>query len=127
MFAGTGIGGAVSPLLISSLLDSVGFHWTLRIWSAIVAVSIGTALIFCKPRIPPRAMKGQTRPPFMPVSWEFGRNPVFWLFVSIVLGHIFSWLIFTAYRLLLLITDDEALNSDNAIFPSSLERPSEVL
>lgn len=52
-------GGAICPLLISALLDSVGFRWTLRVWAAIVFVVVGVALVFCKPRIPGRSLKGE--------------------------------------------------------------------
>ena len=88
-------GGAICPLLISALLDSVGFRWTLRVWAACVLVVVGVALVFCNPRIPGRSLKGElrmklsvlflcqagARPPMMPVNLSVWRNPVFWLFV----------------------------------------------
>lgn len=59
-------GGAICPLLISSLLDSIGFRWTLRIWAALVLVIVGVAFLFCNPRIPARSLKGEL---YYGISW----------------------------------------------------------
>ncbi|KAJ4478343.1 MFS general substrate transporter [Lentinula aciculospora] len=54
IFAGSGIGGFVFPLVVGYLLDSVGFRWTLRAGALILVITCGVAIFGINPRIPPR-------------------------------------------------------------------------
>jgi MFS family permease len=52
MWAGTGLGGVVTPLLLQYLLNTYGFRASLRIWAGLLFV-LGLPLIrFLKPRLP---------------------------------------------------------------------------
>ncbi|KAG8723612.1 hypothetical protein FRC09_002577 [Ceratobasidium sp. 395] len=81
IFGGAGAGGMVYPIIINYLLETLGFRWTLRIWTGFVLISSSVALIFMKPRLP---LLG---PPAVPnvglwtrikqQHWSFLYNPLF--------------------------------------------------
>ncbi|KAJ4405494.1 hypothetical protein N0V91_005234 [Didymella pomorum] len=50
--AGTGLGGAIIPLLLQFLLNKYGFRTTLRIWAIVFFVSAAPLYAFLKPRLP---------------------------------------------------------------------------
>lgn len=52
IFMGSGVGGVVFPLVLNSLLTSIGFAWTMRVWALAQLLLNGTALYLVKPRIP---------------------------------------------------------------------------
>ncbi|KAJ1021699.1 hypothetical protein NDA16_003835 [Ustilago loliicola] len=52
IFMGSGVGGVVFPLVFNALLTSIGFAWTMRVWSLAQVLLSGTALYFVKPRTP---------------------------------------------------------------------------
>ncbi|KAH7108856.1 major facilitator superfamily domain-containing protein [Dendryphion nanum] len=52
MWAGTGIGGIIIPLLLQYLLDRYGFRTTLRVWSAVLFVATIPLTIYLRPRLP---------------------------------------------------------------------------
>ncbi|ORY17954.1 major facilitator superfamily domain-containing protein [Clohesyomyces aquaticus] len=52
MWAGTGLGGVIIPLLLQYLLNSHGFRTTLRVWSVILFLLTAPLTYFLKPRIP---------------------------------------------------------------------------
>jgi hypothetical protein len=51
MWAGTGLGGVVVPLILQFLLDKYGFRTTLRIRAALLFGINAPVLWFLKPRI----------------------------------------------------------------------------
>lgn len=55
MWSGTGIAGVVLPLLLQSLLGSIGFRNTLRLWAGVLFLLAAPLSIFIKPRLPPSA------------------------------------------------------------------------
>ncbi|KAF2179001.1 MFS general substrate transporter [Zopfia rhizophila CBS 207.26] len=52
MWAGTGLGGVLIPLLLQYLLNNHGFRLTLRVWSIILFVATAPLTYFLKPRLP---------------------------------------------------------------------------
>ena len=52
MWAGTGLTGAILPLVMEWLLSTYGFRTTLRVWSVSLFLLTGPLLYFIKPRIP---------------------------------------------------------------------------
>ncbi|KAF3053333.1 hypothetical protein E8E11_011110 [Didymella keratinophila] len=52
MWAGTGLGGVVIPLLLQFLLNKYGFRTTLRIWAVVFFISAAPLYTFLKPRLP---------------------------------------------------------------------------
>ncbi|CAL1714360.1 unnamed protein product [Somion occarium] len=83
IFAGSGIGGFIFPLIVNALMDSLGHRWTLRILAAIQAVFGGIALVGVCPRIPPiKYRRGQRRPQFIPPRLQFFSRKVFWTFAT---------------------------------------------
>lgn len=52
MWAGTGLGGVLIPLLLQYLLNNHGFRTTLRVWTVILFVTTAPITIFLKPRLP---------------------------------------------------------------------------
>ncbi len=69
VFAGTGLGGAVFPYLISGLLERVGFAWTTRIWALITLTTLAPAVWMCRPRLPP--IKPTADTPYAPIDLKF--------------------------------------------------------
>ncbi|KAI0788868.1 major facilitator superfamily domain-containing protein [Abortiporus biennis] len=81
IFAGSGAGGFLFPLIANALLDRIGFRWTMRVLAALVSILGGAALFFVQPRIPlPKFGSGQRRPPFIPSKIQFLGRPVFWAY-----------------------------------------------
>ncbi|RYN94916.1 hypothetical protein AA0120_g3558 [Alternaria tenuissima] len=52
MWAGTGIGGIIIPLLLQYLLGRYGFRTTLRIWAAVLFAATIPLTLYLKPRLP---------------------------------------------------------------------------
>lgn len=81
MWAGTGLGGVITPLLLQFLLNKYGFRTTLRIWTALL-FSISLPLVWClKPRIP---VPGTSR---TRLGFTFLRDRSFWV---LQLGNVFQ-------------------------------------
>lgn len=80
IFGGNGAGGAIFPLLLTKLLESVGFRWTLRIFAALFFCVAAPAIYFCRPRIRPVVARPRS------VTWipplGFTKRPIFWLDVG---------------------------------------------
>jgi MFS family permease len=55
MWSGTGLAGVVLPLLMQTLLDSLGYHNTLRLWAGLLFALTAPLALFIKPRLPPSA------------------------------------------------------------------------
>ncbi|KAI1751730.1 major facilitator superfamily domain-containing protein [Xylaria castorea] len=55
MWSGTGLLGVVLPLLLESLLNTLGFRNTLRLWAGLLFAITTPLSFFIKPRIPPSA------------------------------------------------------------------------
>ncbi|TCD70060.1 hypothetical protein EIP91_005041 [Steccherinum ochraceum] len=81
IFAGSGVGGFVFPLMVNALLDKLGFRWTLRIWAIGMAIVSGLALLGVNRRVPiPKFHAGQGRPRWIPPQVHFLKRAVFWSF-----------------------------------------------
>ncbi|KAF2734855.1 putative MFS monocarboxylate transporter [Polyplosphaeria fusca] len=52
MWAGTGLGGVVIPILLQYLLNQYGFRTTLRVWAIVLFIATGPLMLFLKPRLP---------------------------------------------------------------------------
>ncbi|KAI9001276.1 MFS general substrate transporter [Trametes punicea] len=79
IFAGGGVGGFAFPFVLNALLNTVGMHWTLRIWAVGSTLCAGLALLGVRPRLPvPKFTGNQRRPRFIPPQLGFLRSPVFW-------------------------------------------------
>jgi MFS family permease len=73
MWAGTGLGGVVVPLLLQFLLDKYGFRTSLRIWTFML-FGISLPLVwFIKPRIP---VSATVRPR---LTFTFLKHKPFWI------------------------------------------------
>lgn len=63
MYAGTGLGGAVLPIVIEQLLGKYGFRMTLRGFAVVLFVLTGPLVYFVKPRVPVPASRPSPPPP----------------------------------------------------------------
>ena len=73
--------GFAFPFLFQTLLERVGFRWTLRFWALAILVTIGFAIMGMQPRLPvPKYQRGQ-RPRFIPPQMHFLKTSLFWLLV----------------------------------------------
>ncbi|EST04855.1 Major facilitator superfamily [Kalmanozyma brasiliensis GHG001] len=63
IFAGSGIGGIVWPVIFTKLLESVGFRWTLRTWALMQLVISGGAVMWIAPGRP-------HAPTSKPIRWK---------------------------------------------------------
>ncbi|KAH7389608.1 major facilitator superfamily domain-containing protein [Phaeosphaeria sp. MPI-PUGE-AT-0046c] len=52
MWAGTGLGGVIVPLLLQYLLNAHGFRTALRVWAIVLFVAAAPLSIYLKPRLP---------------------------------------------------------------------------
>lgn len=52
MWSGTGLAGVILPLLMESLLNSIGFRNTLRLWSGLLFILTAPPSYYIKPRLP---------------------------------------------------------------------------
>jgi MFS family permease len=52
IFLGSGLGGVIWPFIFNTLLQGVGFHWTLRALGGIQLVFGATIMYFLRPRLP---------------------------------------------------------------------------
>ncbi|KAF2623981.1 putative MFS monocarboxylate transporter [Macroventuria anomochaeta] len=52
MWAGTGLGGVILPLLLQFLLNKYGFRTTLRVWAVVLFAATAPLYMFLKPRLP---------------------------------------------------------------------------
>ncbi|KAH8100533.1 MFS general substrate transporter [Cristinia sonorae] len=83
IFAGSGVGGFVFPLMVNALLDRLGFRWTLRIWAIGTAVISALSLLGINHRLPvPKFHRGQRRPRLIPPQMHFLKRAVFWSFTA---------------------------------------------
>ncbi|KAI1814176.1 major facilitator superfamily transporter [Poronia punctata] len=55
MWSGSGLAGVVLPLLMASLLNSLGIRNTLRVWASVLFLITAPLSLFIKPRLPPSA------------------------------------------------------------------------
>lgn len=50
------LGGIIFPVVISRLIDSIGFPWAVRVMAFIMLATLGFGLALLRPRLPPRAV-----------------------------------------------------------------------
>ena len=85
---GNSAGGVIYPVLTRELLPKLGFAWTTRVLAFVNMAFLLFALIFLRPRLPPRK-SGPL------VDWTAYREPVF---VSFVLGvFALTWALYYTY------------------------------
>ena len=75
MWAGSGVGGAVLPIVTEQLLEHFGFRMTLRIFASSLLLLIAPLVYFLKRRV---AISESPRPP--PLNLAFLMTPAFALF-----------------------------------------------
>lgn len=73
MWAGTGLGGVVVPLLLEWLLNTYGFRTSLRIWTLALFLITLPLTFFLKPRLPVPAINRAR------ITFTFLRNKTFWI------------------------------------------------
>ncbi|RMZ70300.1 MFS monocarboxylate transporter [Pyrenophora seminiperda CCB06] len=73
MWAGTGLGGVVVPLLLQWLLNTYGFRTSLRIWTLALFLITLPLTFFLKPRLPVPATNHAR------ITFTFLRNKTFWI------------------------------------------------
>ncbi|KAH7117704.1 major facilitator superfamily domain-containing protein [Dendryphion nanum] len=61
VWAGTGFGGVLIPLLLQFLLNKYGFRTTLRVWSAVLFAATAPLMLYLRPRLP-SAQSSHIRP-----------------------------------------------------------------
>ena len=84
MYAGSGAGGVIYPLLVNYLLKTIGYRATM-VGLGIVLIIVGNlCLIFVKRRVPIQGHeRGQRRMPA--INWTFLQRRTFWSAVMTVL------------------------------------------
>ncbi|OAX78859.1 hypothetical protein ACJ72_06829 [Emergomyces africanus] len=75
MWAGTGLGGVILPLVMQSLLDRFGFRVALRAFAVALFVLTAPLVYFVKPRVPV-----SERPISVPIKFHFMFTSTFALF-----------------------------------------------
>ncbi|GAA5833183.1 hypothetical protein JCM5353_009052 [Sporobolomyces roseus] len=115
IFAGTGIGGATFPFLISKLLDKYGFVGMTRVWSAVVGVaSIGSVLVL-QPRVPPVKPKDGKREKLFLLDLSIIKSTSFWIMSATIF---LSSLAYFPTSLYLATFTSSVLHSSSLLLPS---------
>ncbi|GAA5838610.1 hypothetical protein JCM3766R1_006033 [Sporobolomyces carnicolor] len=120
IFAGTGIGGATFPFLISKLLDQSGFAGMCRIWAAIAGVTTIGGVLFLQPRAPPVKPKGKREKWFL-LDFDILKSPTFWIMASapsLLASTFFASLSYFPVSLYLATFTSSVLNSPSLLLPS---------
>ena len=76
MWAGSGIGGLMGPLIMGRLLTAYGFEVMIRAWGVGMLLISGPLLYFVKPRLPVPGSSGSGR---WRTGWQFINNRTFWI------------------------------------------------
>ncbi|GAA5915155.1 uncharacterized protein JCM6883_001749 [Sporobolomyces salmoneus] len=114
IFAGTGIGGATFPFLISKLLDTSGFSGMCRIWAGIAGVTTIGSVLFLQPRSPPVKPKGKREKWFL-LDLDILKSPTFWIMFA---STFFASLSYFPVSLYLATFASSVLKSPNLLLPS---------
>ncbi|KAK8064868.1 hypothetical protein PG994_007506 [Apiospora phragmitis] len=80
MWSGTGIAGVVLPLLFESLLRSLGYQTTLRLWAGVLFAITAPLAFFIKPRVPVSRNTGANKA--RPFNFKFLLLPSFLIYQS---------------------------------------------
>lgn len=56
--AGSSVGGVIYPITLNKLFPMIGFAWTVRVCGLIMLVTQSAAIIYLKPRLQPRSLRG---------------------------------------------------------------------
>ena len=76
MWAGSGIGGLLGPLIMGRLLTAFGFEIMIRAWGVAMLLISGPLLYFVKPRLPVSRNVGSGR---WRTGWQFLTTRTFWI------------------------------------------------
>ncbi|THH27985.1 hypothetical protein EUX98_g6212 [Antrodiella citrinella] len=92
IFAGSGIGGFIFPLIVNQLLGKVGLGWTLRIWAVFMMLAGGMSVRGIRHRTPvPKFSTGQLRPKWIPARLPYLKRGFFWVFSAATLLQAMSY------------------------------------
>ncbi|CAE6464767.1 unnamed protein product [Rhizoctonia solani] len=89
--AGSSLGGAVSSLVIQAMLDRLGFHKTLLIYSFVQGVTMLVGFSLIKTRFPASQLQNRDRK----IAWvdkQYFKDPVFWSFWVALLFAVFGYM-----------------------------------
>lgn len=83
ILSGGGVGGFVFPFMLNSLLEKVGFRWTLRVYAFGSTLATAIGLLGMRSRFPtPKYNATQKRPKLIPPHLGWLKSPLFLSFVS---------------------------------------------
>ncbi|CAE6419182.1 unnamed protein product [Rhizoctonia solani] len=89
--AGSSLGGAVSSLVVQAMLDHLGFHKTLLIYSFVQGVTMLVGFSLIKTRFPASQLQNRDRK----IAWvdkQYFKDPVFWSFWVALLFAVFGYM-----------------------------------
>lgn len=84
LFAGTGVGGTIFPLVVQGLLNRFGYKAAMVSLGLAFLIMNAIALLFIKRRVPLPA-KGATHAPRAQFDWSVTKTKAFWLGLGILL------------------------------------------
>lgn len=58
--AGSSVGGVLYPIILNRLIPMIGFGWAVRVCAFIMLLTQVVAIVYLKPRLPARPLRGQT-------------------------------------------------------------------
>lgn len=91
VIAGSSLGGAVPSLVVQAMLDHLGFHKTLLIYSFVQGVTMLVGFSLIKTRFPASQIESRSRK----IQWvdkQYFKDPVFWSFWSALLFAVFGYM-----------------------------------
>ncbi|CAE7233588.1 unnamed protein product [Rhizoctonia solani] len=91
VIAGSSLGGAVPSLIVQAMLDRIGFHKTLLIYSFVQGVTMVVGFSLIKTRFPASQLQNRDRK----IAWvdkQYFKDPVFWSFWVALLFAIFGYM-----------------------------------
>ncbi|KAH7338230.1 major facilitator superfamily domain-containing protein [Rhizoctonia solani] len=92
VIAGSSLGAAIPSLVVQTMLEHIGFHKTLLIYSFVQGVTMLVGFFLIKIRIPESQAQNRHRK-IVWVDKQYLKDPVFWSFCTALIFTIFGFMI----------------------------------
>ncbi|KAF7186962.1 MFS transporter asaE, partial [Pseudocercospora fuligena] len=76
-WAGTGLGGSVTPFVLEWLIKQYGARTALRVWAVVELIGVGSAILLVRNRVPTNSNGART---LQLMDVTFLKHPPFWIF-----------------------------------------------
>ncbi|CAE6484943.1 unnamed protein product [Rhizoctonia solani] len=92
VIAGSSMGAAIPSLVVQTMLEHIGFHKTLLIYSFVQGATMLVGFLFIRVRLPESQTENKTRK-IVWVDKQYFKDPIFWSFCTALVFTIFGFMI----------------------------------